>query len=1360
MLPFSIAAEENQKSEAFKDVETFKKYETEINQLVDLGIIKGFPDQTFRPNAQITRAQGVAMIIREKKLDTSNRPDPQFKDLKSDYLFYDEIATAVDEGIIDGFQDGTFRAGAEMTRGQMAKILVGAYDLKLIEDNIHHFKDVAASNWAYDYINILASNGITLGYDDGTFKSGKTLTRLHFSLFLSRYINDVQNNQQDDGQNNQQDVDAIKGKFELKANSTDVYFGQWGLLELKYSGDSDLSYTTNWKATSGKLNVAEDGKSAKWSAERAVTEDNTVTVTIEVALESGEKITFDKSVILSTVIPIDNSNGDSSEEETPEESTPEAPVVKGEWVYNESTDEPAWKLTWEKTQHADSYKVYRAKIGEEYSLIGTLTDKDQVSFEDTEQEGSSSYQYKVIAYNGNSNSKDSNEVYLQAGEDQDEDQLPDRYEVKIKTNPLKNDSDEDGTLDGQEDEDQDSLDTYTEMLIMTDPYAKDSDQDGLTDAFEYLQTETDPNALDTDESGVEDGQEDHDSDTLTNLKEQELKTNPRDADTDSDELQDRKEIEMGTNPLEYDTDQDKLSDGEEEPLGFKPLNPDTDGDQILDGDEMVPYVTSPSKADQGEKVQPTVSIDAPASEGRTTSIIKMDTHPLLTDQIPGYIAPAYEFDTSVSFSEATMTFTYDESVVTEEFRPEIYYFNEEKQLLEKVENQTHDPETNTVTATVAHFSTYILLNGVDWDRAWEREIHPPAIDDSGSIKRLDIVFSIDSSGSMSSNDPNGLRKTMTENFISKLGEKDRAAVVDFDYSATLLQGLTTDHPAAVNAVKEIDSSGGTHLYRGVKAAVDELVANSSDEATKYIIFLTDGSGSWDDSVLEEAKANNIVIYTIGLGSGVNQTLLNKIAETTGGKYYFASDASELELILENTVKDTVDYTKDEDEGVGDGIPDYLENEEGLRVGLGYTIKPDANLVDTDGDGLTDGEEISVHYNEAEGKIYFEMYSNPLVVDTDNDGIDDPDEPLEKRNDYAVSPKESLMFSELSYVDLENHLKRDGFFSFPSIYLLDEEVRDKLGSHFNHADTQGWTVIAADDNEMFGTGFSAVAIKKGDKIVIAYRGSDEPGIASINDWIGNNVGGILAKGTNAQVPKAKDFTAKVIHDYPGHDIYVTGHSLGGFLAQAVSYHLINNTIANELSNGSSAYRSNVQQSLAKGAYQFTRTFNAAPFFATDALKPLGTDVPVSTDPEFNLSELENSKYDRYIFNHEMSFDLLRVLGENLSGEKLGKEFVYNSIGKTPEDFNIGLLTFVSTVYESVISEYSDDSMTSFLTEFGYSYGLVRSSAWLLEKFSDEEPLTLFEEFEGSFGDLTNQHSLHNFHSYLGKMKQNELNQINP
>ncbi|WP_071392814.1 S-layer homology domain-containing protein [Bacillus tuaregi] len=305
-VPLYIAAEGTQDDEGFKDAEDFVKYNREINQLVQLGIIQGYPDQTFKPDKSITRAQGVAMIIREMKLDTSNRQDPHFKDMDPGYRFYAEIATAVQKGIIDGYPDGTFRPNEEMTRSQMAKILVGAYHLQLKESETNSFKDVPATYWGYEFINILASNGVTLGHTDGTFDPTGKLTRLHFSLFLSRYINEVKSEQQD------AEVEQLKQQFELKADQTKVSNGQTVSLNLQVSQHAEANYKTSWKATAGKLTVADDGRSATWEAEPNSTKDYTVTVTIEATLKSGETITFDKTIVISTTNTGGSSGGGGS----------------------------------------------------------------------------------------------------------------------------------------------------------------------------------------------------------------------------------------------------------------------------------------------------------------------------------------------------------------------------------------------------------------------------------------------------------------------------------------------------------------------------------------------------------------------------------------------------------------------------------------------------------------------------------------------------------------------------------------------------------------------------------------------------------------------------------------------------------------------------------------------------------------------------------------------------------------------------------------------------------------------------------------------------------------------------------------
>jgi Mg-chelatase subunit ChlD len=156
-------------------------------------------------------------------------------------------------------------------------------------------------------------------------------------------------------------------------------------------------------------------------------------------------------------------------------------------------------------------------------------------------------------------------------------------------------------------------------------------------------------------------------------------------------------------------------------------------------------------------------------------------------------------------------------------------------------------------------------------------------------------FVIDSSGSMNWNDPQNYRLTAAKSFVDALIQGDRAGVADFDSYGSLYQSLTADFSGVKNQIDRIDASGGTNIGAGVSIANRELINNSSDERVKIEIVLTDGEGSYSPHLTTEAKENNITIYTIGLGSSIDETLLRNIATETGGQYYSVSSAEQLPI---------------------------------------------------------------------------------------------------------------------------------------------------------------------------------------------------------------------------------------------------------------------------------------------------------------------------------------------------------------------------------------------------------------------------------------------------------------------------------
>ena len=211
------------------------------------------------------------------------------------------------------------------------------------------------------------------------------------------------------------------------------------------------------------------------------------------------------------------------------------------------------------------------------------------------------------------------------------------------TDPLDEDTDGDGLLDGDEilrwlsnptlvDTDSDTLSDFDEVTLHgTDPSKADTDADGINDADELNQTNTDPTLADTDDDGLTDFQEvfeqstdprnpDSDGDTLPDGQEVTLGTDPNNKDTDGDGIDDNRELDfdtdptladtdgdglddreelfdVGTDPLDSDTDDDGLLDGAEIDNGADPFDPDTDDDDLTDGVEVNTEGTDPTNRD-------------------------------------------------------------------------------------------------------------------------------------------------------------------------------------------------------------------------------------------------------------------------------------------------------------------------------------------------------------------------------------------------------------------------------------------------------------------------------------------------------------------------------------------------------------------------------------------------------------------------------------------------------------------------------------------------------------------------------------------------------------------------------------------
>ncbi|ARK24508.1 hypothetical protein SporoP37_07380 [Sporosarcina sp. P37] len=173
-LPLSSAAADKQ---LFKDVPPAKHFAQAVNELAERTIIGGYPDGTFKPSRSITRGQAAAIIAKMIKLDMDSVKNPHFKDVSTANGYYKAIAAMAEKGIIGGYGDGRYGPNDPIKRGQMASILVKAFDLPRDGDISNPFKDVAPNTSHAANIMIIYKLGITTGTTPSTFSPNAAITR-------------------------------------------------------------------------------------------------------------------------------------------------------------------------------------------------------------------------------------------------------------------------------------------------------------------------------------------------------------------------------------------------------------------------------------------------------------------------------------------------------------------------------------------------------------------------------------------------------------------------------------------------------------------------------------------------------------------------------------------------------------------------------------------------------------------------------------------------------------------------------------------------------------------------------------------------------------------------------------------------------------------------------------------------------------------------------------------------------------------------------------------------------------------------------------------------------------------------------
>lgn len=131
---------------AFSDADGW--YNAVINAVVKAGYMKGYPDGSFKPDKPITRAEFATMLSHFMSAKTASNP---FTDTSGNWA-KEAIDKAYAQGIIKGYEDNTFRPAADVSRAEAVAMVNRTFNIKKAGDVKNPFTDISPSHWAYDDI--------------------------------------------------------------------------------------------------------------------------------------------------------------------------------------------------------------------------------------------------------------------------------------------------------------------------------------------------------------------------------------------------------------------------------------------------------------------------------------------------------------------------------------------------------------------------------------------------------------------------------------------------------------------------------------------------------------------------------------------------------------------------------------------------------------------------------------------------------------------------------------------------------------------------------------------------------------------------------------------------------------------------------------------------------------------------------------------------------------------------------------------------------------------------------------------------------------------------------------------------------
>jgi hypothetical protein len=176
---------------SFSDVNSSYWAADEIGDLASDGILNGYPDGSFKPDNNVTRAEFAKIIGLALGFSPNLSASQKFPDVGTDHWSFGYVASAVDHGLVQGYPNGSYGPNRNVTKAEILTIIARAKNWSLGSGN--HFADVPESYWAYSYIESCLARQVVLVSDpqivfDNYFYPDNPATRAQTCVFVDRMM--------------------------------------------------------------------------------------------------------------------------------------------------------------------------------------------------------------------------------------------------------------------------------------------------------------------------------------------------------------------------------------------------------------------------------------------------------------------------------------------------------------------------------------------------------------------------------------------------------------------------------------------------------------------------------------------------------------------------------------------------------------------------------------------------------------------------------------------------------------------------------------------------------------------------------------------------------------------------------------------------------------------------------------------------------------------------------------------------------------------------------------------------------------------------------------------------------------------